>query len=223
MPIQLNFLAEAQAAEDLRRRDPVKRAAWLGAALVGLMFTWSGTLQLRALLASGEVSRLEAQMNSQSNEFHQVLENQSKAAEIHHKLASLHQLATNRFLQGSMLNALQHTPVEDVQLVHFKTEQSYAQIEETKARTNSDRVIPAKPAMVTEKIAVILDGNDSSGSPGDEVGRYKESISTNAFFRKLLGQNNGVNLRNLSLPQVGNSGKPFVLFTLDCRLPERTR
>ena len=29
MPIRLNLLAEAQAAEDLRRRDPVKRALWL--------------------------------------------------------------------------------------------------------------------------------------------------------------------------------------------------
>jgi hypothetical protein len=223
MPIQLNFLAEAQAAEEMRRRDPVKRAIWLGAALVCLMLAWSGSLQVRALMSGSEVSHLERVMNSQSNEFHQVLDNQQKAEEIHHKLTALHQLATTRFLQGSVLNALQHTPVDDVQLIHFKTEQAYSLTEETKARTNSDRVIPGKPAFVTEKIAVVLDGNDSSGNPGDEVGRYKESISTNSFFRKLLGENNGVNLRNLSLPQVGNSGKPFVLFTLDCRLPERTR
>jgi hypothetical protein len=223
MPIKLNFLAEVQAAEDMRRRDPVKRAVWLGAALVGLTLTWSGSLQLRGMMSNSEVSRLEAQMNSQSNDFRQVLENEKKSEEIHHKLAALHQLATNRFLQGSVLNALQHTPVDDVQLVHFKTEQAYVYIEETKARTNADRVIPGKPATVTEKISLVLDGNDSSASPGDEVGRFKESVATNGFFRKLLGQNNGVNLRNLSLPQVGNSGKPFVLFTLDCKLPERTR
>jgi hypothetical protein len=223
MPIQLNFLAEAQAAEDMRRRDPVKRAAWLGSALVGVMLAWSGSLQLRAMISNGEVSRLETQMNAQSNDFRQVIENQKKVEEVDRKLQALHKLAANRFLQANVLNALQQTPVDDVQLMHFKTEQTYVLIEETKARTNGDRVIPGKPATVTEKIAVVLDGNDSSSSPGDLVGHYKESVATNSFFKRLLGPNNGINLKNLSLPQIGNSGKPYVLFTLDCRLPERTR
>ena len=34
MPIHLNLLAEAQAAEELRRRDPVKRASFIGVSLV---------------------------------------------------------------------------------------------------------------------------------------------------------------------------------------------
>ena len=33
MPIRINLLAEAQAAEEMRRRDPVKRALW-GASIV---------------------------------------------------------------------------------------------------------------------------------------------------------------------------------------------
>jgi len=41
MPIRLNLLAEAQAAEEARRRDPVKRAIWIGALLVSVVLVWS--------------------------------------------------------------------------------------------------------------------------------------------------------------------------------------
>ena len=34
MPIRLNLLAEAQAAEEARRRDPVKRAVWMAALII---------------------------------------------------------------------------------------------------------------------------------------------------------------------------------------------
>ncbi len=34
MPIRLNLLAEAQAAEEMRRRDPVKRALWLAGLII---------------------------------------------------------------------------------------------------------------------------------------------------------------------------------------------
>ena len=37
---RINLLAEAQAAEELRRRDPVKRATWLGAFLVAAILAW---------------------------------------------------------------------------------------------------------------------------------------------------------------------------------------
>jgi hypothetical protein len=52
MPIRLNLLAEAQAAEDFRRRDPVKRGIGLAALLVALMLVFSSFLQLRATLAN---------------------------------------------------------------------------------------------------------------------------------------------------------------------------
>ena len=37
MPIRINYLAEEQAAEDLRRRDPVKRNVMGAGAVIGLM------------------------------------------------------------------------------------------------------------------------------------------------------------------------------------------
>src|SRR5437879_2406861 len=168
MPIRLNLLAEAQAAEEMRRRDPVKRALWAAALLTSLMLAWSSWLQLKAMSASQELGRAQAQMGAFTNEYKQVLDNQRKADEIKQKLSALRQLSANRFLQATLLNALQQPSVEDVQLVHLKTEQTYAYAEATKSRTNDNRVLPAKPAAATERIVVTLDASDSSPNPGVE-------------------------------------------------------
>ncbi|MFA6545335.1 MAG: hypothetical protein WCS99_13035, partial [Limisphaerales bacterium] len=44
MPIRLNLLAEEQYLAEVRRRDPVKRAAWMGGFFVLLMLFWWGWL-----------------------------------------------------------------------------------------------------------------------------------------------------------------------------------
>ena len=228
MPIRLNLLAEAQSIEDMRRRDPVKRAIWAGALLSALMLVWSSSLQLKAMLASNEVGRTEGLMNTRKNEFQQVLDNQKKTEEIRQKLAALQQLTTNRFLQATLLNALQHATADDVQLVRVKTDQSYTYKEETKARTNASSVIPFKPATVTEKIVLSLDGTDSSANPGDQVNSFKQILGTNAYFREALGKTNVANLKSMSQPQLlptpgSTTGKASVQFTLECRYPEKTR
>src|SRR6059036_1190149 len=118
MAIRLNLLAETQAAEEMRRKDPVKRAIWISASLIALVLAWAISLQLRAFVSSSEVSHYESQMKSHANDFQVVQETQKKGDEIRERLAALHNVAANRFLQASALNALQHATVEDVQLVH---------------------------------------------------------------------------------------------------------
>ena len=178
MPIRLNLLAEAQAAEEARRRDPVKRAIWIGALLASLMLVWSSSLQLKAMLAKGSVSRLEVQMNNLTNDYKQVLENQKMVSDISHKLEALRQLATNRFLNGTLLNALQKTTHDDVQLLHLRVTQEYMVVEEIRARTNNNRVIPAKPGSATERITLTLDGSDASVNPGEQVLKFKQMLAT---------------------------------------------
>ena len=108
MPIRLNLLAEAQAAEDLRRRDPVKHAIWLAGLLVALMLVWSSGLYLKAMIARRALGRVEGQITVRTNDFQQVLDFRNKTGDIETKLAALVQLATNRFLNGTLLNALLH-------------------------------------------------------------------------------------------------------------------
>ena len=195
MPIRLNLLAEAQAAEDMRRRDPVKRAIWVAGLIVALMLVWSSYLQLRATLAGSDVTRVEAQMGARTNEFQQILDNQRKTGEINERLRILRLLASNRFLQGNLLNALQQTTVDDAALLRLRIEQSYVCVQGTKAHTNEDEVlIPGKPSTATEKILLTLEGVDSSANPGDQVNRFKAALATNAYFKAMLIKTNAVNL-----------------------------
>jgi hypothetical protein len=228
MPIRLNLLAEAQAAEEMRRRDPVKRAIWAGAILASLMLAWASSLQLKAMMAANVVARVEGQMNSNSNSYKGVLDSLKKKEEVQGKISALYQLTSSRFLQGNLLNALQQTNADDVQLLHLKLDQSYAVVEPTKPKTNeNNRVIPGRPGSATEKIVLMLDGFDSSANPGDQVSTYKRAVANHPYFRSLLGKTNDVNLKNLSAPELmpiaGSVGKPCVLFTLECRMQDKVR
>ena len=222
MPIRINLLAEAQAEEELRRKDPVKRAVGIGVLLVLLLLAWSSSLQLKSLLAKGQLSHLESEIALRTNEFAQVNENTRKLADANLKLESLHRLASNRLLYGSLLNALQQTTISDVQLMRFRTDQAYFLTEATKAKTNADHVIPGRPATATERIVVTLDAKDSSANPGDQVNKFKQAIADCPYFQAAMGKTNEVRLVNLSPPQT-LGGRPYVLFTLECRFPEQTR
>src|SRR6266487_1257147 len=160
MPLRLNLLAEAQATEDMRRRDPAKRVIWAAGLLIASMLVWSSSLFLKGMLANKDLGAVQIQMNNRTNQYQRVLDNQKQAAEIKMKLGALHQLATNRFLNGTLLNALQQITGEDVQLVHLKVEQTYVPVEGSKPGTNTSSALPPKAARMTEKIVVTLDGKD---------------------------------------------------------------
>ncbi len=221
MPIRINLLAEAQAEEEVRRKDPVKRAILVGIVLVGLLLVWCSSLQLKAIIAKSELNHLETQIGLRTNEFQQVSESTRKLADVNHKLESLHRLASTRLLYGSLLNTIQQATIGDVRLMRLRTDQSYFLTEATKAKTNADRVIPGRPGTSTEKILLLLDAKDSAVNPGDQVNKYKQLVAD--AFKSALGTTNEVRLTSLSPPQRGSDGKSFVLFTLECKFPEQTR
>jgi hypothetical protein len=177
MPIRLNLLAESQAQEELRRKDPAKRAMWAGIIAVSALFAWGISIQMGMLIVKAEVSRLEGQVNAKTNEFSAVLKNQKELADIKQRTTALNQLATSRFLQASMLNALQQTVLDDVQLRRFRSEQAYVITPGSKASTNSgSKVIPGKPSTTTERVVVILEAMDSGRIPGDQVSKFKQLV-----------------------------------------------
>lgn len=224
MPIRLNLLAEAQAAEDLRRRDPVKRAIYLAALLVAGVLVWASSIQLKAIVANKDLGTVIAKMNVCTNDYKQVVEMQKKIGTMTQKLVALHSLSTNRFLNGNLLNALQRTTVEDVQLLNLRLEQTYLLAEGTKPKTNGNKVIPGTPARATEKTVLTLDGTDSSANPGDQVARIKDAIAKYDYFQENLDRTNAVAWKNSSSPQISpETGRAIVTFTLECRYPEKTR
>ena len=223
MPIHINLLAEAQIAEDLRRRDPVKRAIFAGSLLVVLALVWSSSLQLEVVINNSDLNQVQARIQSRTNEWQVVLDSQKKIADARAKLAALQQLSDARFLQGNFLNALQQVNVDGVQLAHLKVDQSYVNVPAVPSQTTDGRVILGHPAKATEKIVLTLDARDMSASPGDQVNKFKAAIASQDYFKAILNNTNGVQLTSLASPQIGADGKAFVLFTLECDLPQQTR
>jgi hypothetical protein len=212
MPIRLNLLAEAQALEDLRRRDPVKRAIWAAACLGVLLLAWAASLQFGALIGKMDLNRMEARLASHTNAFRLVLDNQKKLSDANQKLNALRQFSANRFLQGSLLNALQHATLQDVQLTRFRSEQTYVLSNEP------------KPGTATEKILLALEARDTSApNPGDQVNQLKHAIMDCPYFQDALGKTNEPRLVSLSPPRTTTDGKPFVAFAFECRFPDKTR
>jgi hypothetical protein len=217
------LLAESQALDEQRRRDPLKRIIGGGIVVVVLMIGASSWLQLKASILKLELNRTEGQLAARKTEYQQAMDNKKRLTDVTHKLGSLNQLATNRLLYGTLLNAMQQTAIDDVQLVRLRCEQGYAFTDEVKPRTNSDdRVIPGRPANVTERILLTLEARDSGPNPGDQVNKYKKAVGDNSYFQAILGKTNEVRLVNLSPPN-SLDGKPFVQFTLECKYPEKTR
>jgi hypothetical protein len=223
MPIRINLLAEAKAAEELRRHDPVKRVIFCGAFLVALTLVWSSSLLLESMLAKKAVTDRRTEIEARTNEYQHVLISQQKIAEVKQKLEAVKNLSNSRFLQGNLLNALQQAHVDGVRLTRLSVDQKYFNKEGTASKTNEFGVIPGRPGTVTEKIVVTLDARDSSASPGDQVNKMKDAVANQTYFKTALNKTNSVQLVNLSAPQVSPDGKSFVLFTLECDFPEVTR
>jgi hypothetical protein len=222
MPIRINLLAEAKAAEELRRHDPVKRVIFVGALAVALTLVWSSSLQLQTMLSKKEVSDRQTEVAARTNEFQHVLTDQKKITAAKEKLKALKKMTNSRFLEGNLLNALQQVTVDGVRLTRLKVDQDYFPAAGTPSQTNKNGVILGRPSTVTEKIVVWLDARDSSANPGDQVNKFKEAVASQSYFKATLNKTNGVQLINLSAPQ-SVDGKTCVLFTLKCNFPEYVR
>ena len=223
MPIRINLLSEALAEAELRRRDPVKRAIFLGAFLVALSLVWFSSVCLTFMLNKQDYNRVEAGIQSHTNAYAQVQTNLKKVAEVQNRIAGLNRLTAARFLQGNLLDALQHTYVPNVQLTHLRVDQAYSATAGTPAKTNQFGVVAARPPTVTEHITLTLDAKDFSPNPGDQVNHFKDALLKLDYFKPLIDPAKGIRLSRLSPLQTGtDNSKPFVMFTLECRFLDRT-
>ena len=222
MPLRINLLAEAQAAEELRRKDPVKRAIILGGCCAAVMAVISVAIQARAIGTNRKSADYARRIQSITNEYAGVMKDEDHLHQVNLNMRGLDLLASERLLNGTLLNAIQKVHTENVQMVHLRTEHEYQLTDETRAKTNSNKVL--KPATASEKIQVVLEAVDASPNPGDQVNKFKEAIAGSAYIQSLLGTNNEMRLVNLSPPQMRTDmGQMVVQFTLEARLPEKVR
>jgi hypothetical protein len=222
MPIRINLLSEALAEEEMRRRDPVKRSIYIGVFLVALSLVWFSSSWLEYKLTQQKFSQVEDEIQTHTNEFSQVQASLNKISDCQQRLDALLQLNTNRFLQGNLMNALQQIYVPNVQLLRVRLEQAYTSQEGSPVRTNGYGIVPGRPATCTARVTLTLDAKDSSPNPGDQVNHYKDALAKHDYFKSGLSPAD-MKLSNLSSPQSAWGSKPFVLFTLECRFPDKTR
>jgi hypothetical protein len=223
MPIRINLLAEAEAAEHLRRRDPVKRFVYVGALLAAIALAVSSWFQLKVVLANKELTQLQGQITSLANESQRVVSEQKEIGGVKMKLAALQKLTAGRFLEGNLLNALQQSTVDGVALTRLRVQQSYQSSKDNASPDSDSRAKLKMPATVTENIVVALDAMDSSANPGDQVNKFKDAIANQPYFKNMLDPTNGVLLTSLSAPQSAPDGRLFVSFTIECHYTEHTR
>jgi hypothetical protein len=222
MPIRINLLAEAIAEEELRRRDPVKRAIYGGAFLVALSLVWFSSTWLEFMVDKQNLNRLEADIQEQTNNYALVQSNKKKIDEVQKRMNALDELQATRFLQGNLMNALQQMYVSNVALSRLHVDQSYTATPAIAPVTNNFGVVAGRPPQVTEHIALTLDARDSSPNPGgDQMNHFKDGITNQPYFKPLINPVNGVRLAGISPLQTPAESKPFVMFTLECHFTDK--
>jgi hypothetical protein len=215
-------MAEAQAAEEARRRDPVKLGIWIAIFCVAVVGLWIADKQFDIYFAKSHLTNLTDTWNRKKAQFDLVTTNQDTMAKVDEKLAALDRLSTNRFLWGSVLNALQMTVVDHVQVIHFRGDQSYTTQDSSFVGTGSTkRMIPGG---VTENIKLTIDGRDFAPSDAG-YSKYKDLLCNFPFFVQKLGSHDGFILEG-TLGQLSvdpQNARTFQNFTLATHLPPVTR
>ena len=223
MPIRINLLAEAQAAEELRRKDPVKRAIFMGVACVAVLILVSVFLQSQIIATKANDKSYQGTIGSISNEFAVVVRDSERLRKVNLHKRGLDILSSERLLYGNLLNSLQKIYVDGVQMIHLRTEHNY-ELFEPSVSDKKDPKKAAKPPTSTERITIYIEARDSSNNPGDKVSTFKDAVAQNAYFRELMGETTELRLVNYTPPQpASESGIMSVQFTLEARPPEKTR
>ena len=225
MPIRINLLAESQAAEDLRRRDPVKRAILVAVCLIAMVLVWISSLQLKIMSENSRLGDLEHQLGTRTNDYARVLSSQRALEDLNEKLKALNRLASERFLHATLLTALMRATVPGIQITRLNTEQTFDSIAEVKSVQDRGRTIPGKPGAATEKIKLVLNARDTSSNPGSEqINKFKSALVQTEYFQTQQISTNNVLLKNLQPAQSDpESGKAYVAFSLECNYRDRVR
>jgi hypothetical protein len=223
MAIRINLLAEAQAAEETRRKNPVKLAIWIGSFLVAVVLLYILKLQLDIMFSKKTYNSIEQSWKENNDKYKAVTNNIAKTVEMDKKLEALDRLATNRFYWAPVLNALQQTMIRDIQVIRVTGEQKYIKEEPKTTGTGANKV--TLPGGMVEKTSLYIDAKDYDPN-AQNYDKFKETLSNFGYFVTLLGPRNAFILDGtLSAPTVdpADPSKQFVVFKLASHFVEVKR
>ena len=216
MPIRINLMAERQAAEELRRRDPVKRAIWAGAVLVAVVLLYSLSLQYKLMQAGNDLDSYESRWKAKEKQYSQATNNLTQIKKVEDNLAALQQLAANRFLWATPLDALQRAMVDAIQVTRLASDMNYTYAEATTVDKKT------RPATTTEEIKITIDAKDFKPSEQNDS-KFQESIARSPYFGSKLATNGLIMIGRAPTQTDPESGKTFRTFTLEGRYPKKAR
>lgn len=232
MPIRINLLAEAQAAEEARRRDPVKRAMWVAGVLIIVMLGW-GIFELsKAMMATNAYEAEENRWKGMAANYGVVKTNNMRVGELERKINALNDLSTNRFLWGSTLNALQNclnSPnplIEQIQIIRVTGSQVYHPIEGVPPRKgDNNRTIPGKPAQSIERVSLKIEGKDYGNQAEQNYLKLRTNLWNAPYLKEKLGSIDAISLAQFSPTPVPDpvDGRLYTTFILECKFPEKKR
>ncbi len=239
MPVRINLLSEAIAAEEERRNDPVKRSMWIGVFCVFLVLLWYSTLLFEQMVVSSRLEEKKTEWSRLEPSNKDLREASNGIRDAMTKITALDRLSTNRFLWAPVLNAIQYTMVEDrVQLVRLNGQQSYVVLlppkEDSKKKEKaspSEKAAPApkkkkktNPASATEKVLLTLDARDVGAQGEQNFNAFIDAIGQSPYFKANL-ETGGLRLAKLLPPtsEGGSADKAFTLFTVECKFPDKER
>lgn len=211
-------MAEALAAEDMRRRNPVKRAGYIGALFVALSLVWYSYTWVAHVALNAQLNQVKNDIQARTKEYDDVQSNRKKSADAQKRMDALLDLSASRFLMGNLLNALQQVYVPNVQVLRLQLIQNYTQKEQPSQKPG----VPPKILSCTERTTLMLDAKDTSSNPGDQVNKYRDAVAKQDYFKSSLNATNGVRLTGPPQQNMAD-GKPFVQFTLECRFNEKNK
>jgi hypothetical protein len=221
MPIRINFLAEEQAAEDLRRQDPAKRAIFGGVALVVLTLAAAGFCQLKVSSAKAALAAQKDAYAKLEKKEKDVKDNLRKTGEIENNLTDLLKLATNRFAWGPVLNAFQAASVDHVQITSLRCKQDYVVVPPVPARKGTTE--KPKPGMSTEIVVLVVEGIDAGPRANTSYIKFKDALANASYFKENLSKEKGWRFKGIPDEVVQPGGKTVVQFKLEGFYPEKVR
>lgn len=222
MPIKINLLAEAQAAAEMRRKDPVKRGVWVGSFLVCLVLLWIGKLYLDTYFEDKNYTHIQADWLSKTNKYAEVTNENAQVGVVEQKLKQLEFLSTNRFLWAPVLNALQKTVDPDVHVFKLIGEQKFTF--EYPHDVGSGATLQHLGKATVENDTLTIEARDYRPG-GQHSSKYKDALCSFDYFTQRLQRRDGFVLTQLGplTPDPVDLNKQFVEFTLVAHFPEIRR
>ncbi len=233
MPIRIDLLAQQKHLEDLRRRDPVMRMAWLAGGVVALVVLAVLALMLRNFKAASNVVALQNQLKKLDDVLKPVRKTQADYENLRFRTNSLLAFATNRFLWAPVLDSLQYAPVDDeVHLTKFESKQSFDTLEENKSMPDpknlgSTNRIQVKIFSRVEHNSISVFAKCFALSPDGKIKEFKENLFKRPYLMAAMETNDA----NISLGgpvsksqlDTVDTNRFMVTFDLKCKIPDKVR